>query len=94
MVYKIELHKTEGACELFPVCTFIVTNRDDESKEIVRLYCKRGNMENFIKESKNEFGFSHMCSHEQITNENRLFIAGLAYNIFNLFRRLAGIQGK
>ena len=88
VVYKIELRKTEGACELFPVCTFIVTNRDDDPKEIVRLYCKRGNMENFIKESKNEFGFSHMCSHEQITNENRLFIAGLAYNIFNLFRRL------
>ena len=88
MIYKIELRKTEGVCELFPVCTFIVTNRYDEPKEIVRLYCKRGNMENFIKESKNEFGFSHMCSHEQITNENRLFVAGLAYNIFNLFRRL------
>ena len=88
VVYKIELRKTEGACELFPVCTFIVTNRGDAPEEIVRLYCKRGNMENFIKESKNEFGFSHMCSHKQTTNENRLLVAGMAYNIFNLFRRL------
>ena len=88
VVYKIELRKTEGSCELFPTCTFIVTNKEDEPKEIVRLYCKRGNMENFIKESKNEFGFCHMCSPDQTTNENRLLIAGLAYNIFNLFRRL------
>ena len=88
VVYKIELRKTESSCELFPTCTFIVTNKEDEPKEIVRLYCKRGNMENFIKESKNEFGFCHMCSPDQTTNENRLLIAGLAYNIFNLFRRL------
>ena len=88
VVYKIELRKTEGSCELFPTCTFIVTNKDDEPKEIIQLYCKRGNMENFIKESKNEFGFCHMCSSDQTTNENRLLIAGLAYNIFNLFRRL------
>lgn len=88
IVYKIELRKTEGSCELFPTCTFIVTNREDAPEEIIRLYCKRGNMENFIKESKNEFGFSHMCSHDQTTNENRLLVAGLAYNIFNLFRRL------
>lgn len=70
VVYKIELRKTEEVCELFPVYTFIVTNRDDDPKEIVRLYCKRGNMENFIKESKNEFGFPHMCSHEQITKSS------------------------
>lgn len=88
VVYKIELRKTDGSCELFPTCTFIVTNREDAPEEIVQLYCKRGNMENFIKESKNEFGFSHMCSREQTTNENRLLVACLAYNIFNLFRRL------
>ena len=85
---KLSSAKTEDSCELFPTCTFIVTNKEDEPKEIVRLYCKRGNMENFIKESKNEFGFCHMCSPDQTTNENRLLIAGLAYNIFNLFRRL------
>ena len=88
VVYKIEIRNTEGSKELFPTCTFIVTNRDDSPKEIVRQYCQRGNMENLIKESKNEFGIAHMCSHEQVTNGNRLLIAGIAYHIFNLFRRL------
>lgn len=43
---------------------------------------------NFIKESKNEFNFSSMSSHDHITNKNRLMIAAIAYNIYNLFRRL------
>jgi hypothetical protein len=88
VVYKIELRTSEGATELFPSCTFIVTNRDDSPEDIIKIYCQRGNMENFIKESKNEFNFTGMSSHEQIVNENRLLVACLAYNIFNLFRRL------
>mgnify|MGYP000644460647 CR=1 FL=1 len=45
-------------------------------------------MENFIKESKDEFGFTEMSSHLMTTNANRLQVAALAYNIFNAFRRL------
>ena len=50
-------------------------------------------MENFIKESKNEFGFATMSSHSMLANENRLQICMLAYNIFNWFRRLC-LPGK
>jgi hypothetical protein len=45
-------------------------------------------MENFIKESKNEFGFATMSSHSMLVNANRLQICMLAYNLFNWFRRL------
>jgi len=50
-------------------------------------------MENFIKESKNEFGFATMSSHSMLVNANRLQICMLAYNLFNWFRRLC-LPGK
>ncbi|MBU2702614.1 hypothetical protein Ga0466249_003749 [Sporomusaceae bacterium BoRhaA] len=45
-------------------------------------------MENFIKKSKNEFGFATMSSHSMLVNANRLQICMLEYNLFNWFRRL------
>lgn len=89
VVYKIELRRSEGAIELFPACTFIVTNRDDSPEKIFKVYPNRGNMENFIKESKNEFNFESMCSREKTVNENRLAVSAIAYGIFNIFRRLS-----
>jgi hypothetical protein len=68
--------------------TFIVTNIELPPQEIVRIYCNRGRMENFIKECKNGFDFSAVSSSSQIVNENRLQLHALAYNIFNWFRRL------
>ena len=62
-------------------------------QELVKFYCNRGRMENFIKESKNEFGFGTRSSHSIIVNANRLQICMLAYNIFNWFRRLC-LPGK
>ena len=74
--------------ELFARHTFIVTNMALSPQKIVRFYCQRGRMENFIKESKNEFGFATMSSHSMLVNANRLQICMLAYNLFNWFRRL------
>lgn len=74
--------------ELFFRYTFIVTNMSLPPQDIVKIYCNRGRMENFIKESKDEFGFTEMSSHLMTTNANRLQVAALAYNIFNAFRRL------
>ena len=45
-------------------------------------------MENFIKESKSDFDFSAVSSHNRIVNANRVQVHALAYNIFNWFRRL------
>ena len=74
--------------ELFVRHTFIVTNMALSPQELVKFYCNRGRMENFIKESKNEFGFNAMSSHSMLVNSNRLQICMLAYNLFNWFRRL------
>ena len=68
--------------------TFVVTNLDLPAEQAVDFYCNRGKMENFIKESKNGFDFSSVCSRSKMVNANRLQIHALAYNIFNWFRRL------
>ena len=69
--------------------TFIVTNMDSSPEYLVKFYCTRGLMENFIKESKSGFDFASVSSHTRIVNANRLQVHALAYNIFNWFRRLA-----
>ena len=68
--------------------TFVVTNMDSAPEYLIKFYCKRGLMENFIKESKSGFDFASVSSHTRIVNANRLQVHALAYNIFNWFRRL------
>ena len=85
VVFKIE--KPKG--QMIYMYTFIVTSMESEAQQIIKAYCKRGTMENFIKEGKNEFGFNHVSSQSMIVNANRFLIHALAYNIFNLFRRFA-----
>ena len=68
--------------------TFIVTNMDSSPEYLIKFYCKRGLMENFIKESKSGFDFSTVSSHNRIVNANRVQVYALTYNIFNWFRRL------
>ena len=67
--------------------TFIVTNMESSPEYLIKFYCKRGLIENFIKESKTGFDFASVSSHTRIVNANRLQIHALAYNIFNWFRR-------
>ena len=69
--------------------TFIVTNMNGAPEFVVGFYCKRGNMENFIKESKIDFDFSAVSSSKKITNANRLQVHVLAYNLINWMRRMA-----
>ena len=69
--------------------TFIVTNMDVSPEMGIRFYCKRGTMENFIKESKSGFDFSAVSSQSKVVNANRLQVHALAYNLFNWFKRLA-----
>lgn len=71
-----------------------IWNRDciylDSSPEyLIKFYCKRGLMENFIKESKSGCDFVSVSRHTRIVNANRLQLHALAYNILNWFRRLA-----
>ena len=69
--------------------TFVVTNMDSSPEYLIKFYCRRGLMENFIKESKSGFDFASVSSHTRMVNANRLQVHALAYNIFNWFRRLA-----
>ncbi len=84
VVFKIE----KPTNQMIHMYTFIVTNMDGAPEELIRFYCKRGAMENFIKESKNGFDFAAVSSQSKIVNANRLQIHALAYNIFNWFKRL------
>jgi hypothetical protein len=85
VVFKIE--KPYG--QMIHLYTFIVTTMEMEPYKVIRFYCGRGKMENFIKEGKNGFDFASVSSQTKIVNANRLLIHALAYNLFNWFRRLA-----
>ncbi len=85
IVCKIE--KPYG--EMIHMYTFVVTNMDSSPEDLIRFYCKRGAMENFIKECKSGFDLAYVSSSRQIVNANRVQIHALAYNLFNWFRRLA-----
>ena len=84
VVCKIE--KPQG--QMIHMHTFVVTNMESSPKDLIRFYCKRGQMENFIKECKSGFDMSYVSSSSMIVNANRVQIHALAYNLFNWFRRL------
>lgn len=86
VVFKIE--KPYG--QLVHMYTFIVTTMEELAPyQVLRFYCGRGRMENFIKEGKSGFDFSSVSSSSMVVNANRLQVHVLAYNLFNWFRRLA-----
>ena len=85
VVFKIE--KPYG--QMIHLYTFIVTTMEMKPYQVIRFYCGRGKMENFIKEGKRGFDFTAVSSSSKVVNANRLLIHGLAYNLFNWFRRLA-----
>lgn len=84
VVCKVE----KPAGQFVHMYTFLVTNMDSSPELIIKFYCKRGAMENYIKESKNGFDFAALSSSSKIVNANRLQVHALAYNIFNWFKRL------
>ena len=84
VVCKIE--KPYG--QMLHMHTFVVTNMDSSPEDLIRFYCKRGQMENFIKECKSGFDMSYVSSSSMIVNANQVQIHALAYNLFNWFRRL------
>ena len=84
VVCKVEKHTNQ----LVQMHTFVVTNMDSAPQDVIKFYCKRGTMENYIKECKNGFDFAALSSSSEIVNSNRLQIRALAYNLFNYFKRL------
>lgn len=76
------------AGELLPTATFVVTTMEAEPKDVIKFYSKRGNMENFIKEIKTDFGMDTLSHTSYLANVNKMMQIALAYNINNLMRRL------
>ncbi len=89
VVAKVEHH----AGELFPRIGFIVTNLTLPSRAVVRFYNKRGTAEQWIKEGKQAVKMTRLSCHRFRGNEVRLWLSILAYNLGNLWRRLALPKG-
>ena len=85
VVAKVEWH--QGA--LFPRVGFIVTNLSYPPKGITRFYNGRGTAEQWIKEGKYAVNWTRLSCHKFVANQVRLSLFILAYNLGNLFRRLA-----
>jgi hypothetical protein len=85
VVAKVEFH----AGELFPRIGFIVTNLETPSRAVVRFYNKRGTAEQWIKEGKQAVKMTRLSCHRFRSNQVRLALSLLAYNLGNLWRRLA-----
>jgi hypothetical protein len=84
VVAKVEHH----AGELFPRIGFIVTNLTLPSRAVVRFYNKRGTAEQWIKEGKQAVKMTRLSCHRFRSNEVRLWLSVIAYNLGNLWRRL------
>jgi hypothetical protein len=68
---------------------FIVTNMTLPSRAVVRFYNKRGTAEQWIKEGKQAVKMTRLSCHRFRSNEVRLWLSVIAYNLGNLWRRLA-----
>jgi hypothetical protein len=89
VVAKVEWH----AGELFPRVGFIVTNLSWRAKRVVKFYNKRGTAEQWIREGKQALKWTRLSCHGFRANEVRLQLFVLAYNLANVFRRLALPRG-
>ena len=70
--------------ELFPRVGFIVTNLETDSRAVVRFYNKRGTAEQWIKEGKQAVKMTRLSCHRFRSNQVRLWLSVLAYNLGNL----------
>jgi hypothetical protein len=85
VVAKVEFHFGE----LFPHVGFIVTNLETDSRAVVRFYNERGTAEQWIREGKQAVKMTRLSCHRFRCNEVRLWLSVIAYNLGNLWRRLA-----
>jgi hypothetical protein len=89
VVAKVEFHFGE----LFPRLGFIVTNLATDNRAVVRFYNKRGTAEQWIKEGKQAVKMTRLSCHRFRASEVRLWLSLIAYNLGNLWRRLALPKG-
>ena len=84
VVTKIE--RSPG--ELVPRKSFIVTSLRLDNPDIFRVYNNRGNMENYIKETKLDFGLDHLSHSSFLANQAKAMILAVAYSLVNAMKQL------
>ena len=85
VVAKVEWHQGE----LFPRIGFIVTNLQRKPENVVRFYNKRGVCEQHIKDGKYALTWTRLSCTRFPSNQVRLALFVLAYNLGNFLRRFA-----
>jgi hypothetical protein len=89
VVAKVEFHFGE----LFPRVGFIVSNLETPGRAVVRFYNKWGTAEQWIKEGKRAVKMTRLSCHRFRSNQVRLALSLLLYNLGNLWRRLGLPRG-
>ena len=84
VVAKVEWHQGE----LFPRVGFIVTNMSAKPEGVVHFYHGRGTTEQWIKEGKYALHWTRLSCKRFVSNQVRLGLFVLAYNLGNFLRRL------
>src|SRR2546426_10861155 len=74
---------------LFPRVGLIGTKLTLPGRAVVRFYNKRGTSEQWIKEGNQAVKMTRLSCHRFRSNEVRLWLSVIAYNLGNLWRRLA-----
>ncbi|MBU4217910.1 MAG: IS1380 family transposase [Actinobacteria bacterium] len=85
VIAKVEWH----AGELFPRIGFIVTNMSRTPEAVVSFYNKRATAEQYIKEGKHALTWTRLSCTRFASNQVRLALFVLAYNLGNFLRRFA-----
>ena len=83
VVCRIAWHENE----LFPRIGFVVTNSRISVEKVIKLYHHRAEIENRIKEGKNTLRWDKTSCHRFESNEARLKMGFLAYNLLHLLRK-------
>ena len=84
VVAKVEWHQGE----LFPRVGFIVTTMSAKPEGVVHFYNGRGTAEQWIKEGKYALNWTRLSCKRFVSNQVRLGLFVLAYNLGNFLRRL------
>jgi hypothetical protein len=69
------------AGEWFPRVEFILTNLETDSRAMVGFYNKRGTAEQWIREDKQAATMTRLSCHRFRSNEVRLWLSVIAYNL-------------
>lgn len=86
--HRLILMAKQNVEDLYPTYQYFITSLQSSAATVVQFYRKRGQMENYIKETKSGFFADRVSSHNFFVNEARMMIACLAYNIMQLMKLL------